>query len=126
MSERLAPKTPFADLFWQCRAMNLPIVRLMTSPFSEAGSWHALSAGYAGLVGAVQSARTGRPFLITEHGIYARERDIELARANWIPDRKVTDPLEAAGPEPVALCASCGPGSSGGCRRSPTTRRCAS
>jgi polysaccharide biosynthesis protein PelF len=99
LAERLAPHTPFADLFWQCRAMNIPIVRLMTAALPAATSYHSLSAGYAGLVGAIQSVRTGQPFLITEHGIYARERDIELARADWIPDRQILDPLLARLPK---------------------------
>lgn len=98
MAERLAPDVSFSDLFWQCRAMNLPVVRLVSSDVAPAGAFHALSAGYAGLLGALQSFRTGRPFLITEHGIYARERDIELARADWIPDRRTLDPLSALRP----------------------------
>jgi glycosyltransferase involved in cell wall biosynthesis len=28
--------------------------------------------------------RTGRPFLLTEHGIYTRERRIDIAQADWI------------------------------------------
>jgi glycosyltransferase involved in cell wall biosynthesis len=95
IAERLAPDTSFSDLFWQCRAMNLPVVRLVGSQVAPAGSFHSLSAGYAGLLGAVQSFKSARPFLITEHGIYARERDIELARADWIPDRANPDPLIA-------------------------------
>lgn len=98
LADRAAPRTSFMDLFWQLRAMNLPVVRLLGHPLEPAAAFHALSAGYAGLIGAVQGRRTGRPFLITEHGIYARERDIELARADWIPDRGELDPLEAVVP----------------------------
>ena len=93
MAEKLAPKTPFGDLFWQCRAMNLPVVRLLTARTSPARSYHSLSAGYAGLFGAVEAYKQKVPFLITEHGIYSRERDIELARADWIPDRRALDDL---------------------------------
>ncbi len=98
MSTELAPAVPFNDLFWQYRAMNIPIVRLLNTPLSPATSFHALSAGYAGLIGAIESYRTGAPFLLTEHGIYARERDIELARADWIPDRRALDALTARVP----------------------------
>ncbi len=93
MAEKLAPKTPFGDLFWQTRAMNLPVVRLLTARSSPARSYHSLSAGYAGLFGAVEAFKQKVPFLITEHGIYSRERDIELARADWIPDRRALDDL---------------------------------
>jgi glycosyltransferase involved in cell wall biosynthesis len=87
--EQLAPDAPFLDFFWHFRAMHVPLVRLLTAPVPEADSYHSVSTGYAGLVGAVASVRTNRPFLLTEHGLYARERDMELSRATWIrdPDR---------------------------------------
>ncbi|HEX7838989.1 MAG TPA: GT4 family glycosyltransferase PelF, partial [Kofleriaceae bacterium] len=84
--ERLAPDASFLDFFWHFRAMHVPLVRLLTAPVPDADSYHAVSTGYAGLVGAVASVRTGRPLLLTEHGFYARERDIELSRADWIRD----------------------------------------
>lgn len=87
--EQLAPDAPFLDFFWHFRAMHVPLVRLLTAPAPEADCYHSVSTGYAGLVGAVASVRTNRPFLLTEHGLYARERDMELSRATWIrdPDR---------------------------------------
>jgi glycosyltransferase involved in cell wall biosynthesis len=48
--------------------------------------YHALCTGYAGLLAAVWSQRTGCPFLLTEHGIYARERNLELDRTEWVGD----------------------------------------
>jgi polysaccharide biosynthesis protein PelF len=87
--ERLAPDVSFLDFFWHFRAMHVPLVRLLTAPVPDADCYHSVSTGYAGLIGAVASVRTGRPFLLTEHGLYARERDMELSRAAWIrdPDR---------------------------------------
>ena len=84
--EQLAPDASFLDFFWHFRAMHVPLVRLLTAPVPDADGYHSVSTGYAGLLGAVASARTNRPFLLTEHGIYARERDIELSRAAWIRD----------------------------------------
>jgi len=84
--ERLAPDTSFLDFFWHFRAMHVPLVRLLTAPVPDADGYHSVSTGYAGLVGAVASVRTNRPFLLTEHGLYARERDMELSRATWIHD----------------------------------------
>ncbi len=98
VAERVARKSSFMDLFWQMRSMNIPAVRLLSAQYEPAKAFHALSAGYAGLVGAVEGFRSGKPFLLTEHGIYSRERDIELSRADWIPDRAKIDPLEAAVP----------------------------
>lgn len=84
--ERLAPDTAFLDFFWHFRAMHVPLVRLLTAPIPDADIYHSVSTGYAGLVGAVASVRTHRPFLLTEHGFYAYERKLELARVAWIRD----------------------------------------
>lgn len=86
--ERVSPGAPFIDFFWHFRAMHIPLLRLLAARCPEAAVYHAVSTGYAGLVGAIESWRTGRPLVITEHGIYAREREIELARATWIRDEQ--------------------------------------
>lgn len=83
---RVSPNSPFMDFFWHFRGMHVPLVRLLSAHCPESSMYHAVSAGFAGLMGAVASWRTGRPLAITEHGIYAREREIELARATWIKD----------------------------------------
>jgi glycosyltransferase involved in cell wall biosynthesis len=85
--ELLSPEFPFMDFFWHFRAMHIPLLRLLEARCPEASVYHAVSTGYAGLVGAIASWRQRRPLVITEHGIYAREREIELSRATWIRDR---------------------------------------
>lgn len=88
LAERLAPDAPFLDLFWHFRSIHVPVLRLLRAPLVPARCYHAVSTGFAGMVAAVWSQRTGRPLLVTEHGIYAREREMELARAEWIRDRR--------------------------------------
>jgi polysaccharide biosynthesis protein PelF len=85
---RLAPDASFLDFFWHFRSMNLPLVRLLGVEPPAASTYHALCTGYAGLLAAVWSHRTGRPFLLTEHGIYARERKLELDRAAWFRETR--------------------------------------
>jgi glycosyltransferase involved in cell wall biosynthesis len=80
----VGPEAPFMDFFWHFRAMHIPLLRLLAAPCPEARVYHAVSTGYAGLVGAVASFKTGRPLVVTEHGLYAREREMELSRASWI------------------------------------------
>jgi glycosyltransferase involved in cell wall biosynthesis len=46
--------------------------------------YHAVSAGYNAFAGALARKRSGTPLLLTEHGIYIRERAIEIAQAEWI------------------------------------------
>ncbi len=78
-----APAAPFLTFFWHFRSMHVPLLRLLAEPAPEASVYHSVSTGYAGVVAAVASHRAQRPMLLTEHGIYARERDMELARATW-------------------------------------------
>jgi glycosyltransferase involved in cell wall biosynthesis len=103
INERLAPSTSFLDFFWHFRAMHVPLLRLLAAPPPPASCYHAVSTGYAGLLGAVWSQATGRPFLVTEHGIYAREREMELSRADWIRDDGEDDGLSGWAPAPSAL-----------------------
>ena len=89
--EHCCPRGPFMDFFWHFRAMHIPLLRLLAAPLPDAAVLHAVSTGYAGLIGAVHSYKSGRPLVVTEHGLYAREREMELSRATWIKD------LEGAG-----------------------------
>jgi len=45
------------------------------APLPEARVYHALSTGFAGLVGCQVKAATGKPLILTEHGIYWREAE---------------------------------------------------
>ncbi len=91
LSDRAAAEAPFLDLFWHFRAIHVPMLRLLAAPVVPAACYHAIATGYAGLLAAVWSRRTQRPLALTEHGIYAREREMELARADWIRDAAETD-----------------------------------
>jgi len=97
LSERLAPEASFLDFFWHFRSMHLPLVRLLGAPPPSASIYHAVCTGYAGLLAAVWSHRSGRPFLLTEHGIYSRERSFELERAAWLRRTRDDRPTDGAG-----------------------------
>jgi glycosyltransferase involved in cell wall biosynthesis len=81
--ERLAPDASFLDFFWHFRSMHLPLARLLAAEPPAAAMYHAVCTGYAGVLAAIWSHRTGRPLLLTEHGLYARERKLELERTTW-------------------------------------------
>ena len=104
IAERVAPDAPFLDLFWHYRAIFAPVLRLLAAPTVVARCYHAVATGYAGLLAALWSHRTGRPLMVTEHGIYARERDMELARADWIRDEAggVSEPRSTWAPRILA------------------------
>lgn len=74
----------FLDFFWTMRALFLPVLHVLTVPIPSAWVYHAACTGYAGLIGARASQESGRPLLLTEHGIYSRERRIELLKIDWL------------------------------------------
>lgn len=82
--EARAPEVSFLDYFWTWRFTHLPIFRLMHATLPDAAVYHTVSTGWAGLAAAIARARSGRPMLLTEHGIYARERRMEIDQADWI------------------------------------------
>lgn len=78
------PYAGFKDLFWTVRSMFLPLLYLIGQPMPEADLYHSPSTGYAGVLAALGSMRYNKPFVLTEHGIYTREREEELLRSDWI------------------------------------------
>ena len=70
--------TSFIDYFWSFRAMMSGLYSVLLSELPRARVYHAVSTGYAGLYAARARIATGRPVLLTEHGIYTNERRIEL------------------------------------------------
>ena len=78
----------FVDYFWAIRAMHAPLFVLadIAAKLPPVRAVHAISTGYAGLLGAMIRLRRGIPFILTEHGIYTKERKIDLAQATWIHD----------------------------------------
>ena len=74
----------FSDFLWTMRSMYLPLFNILKSGIEKADVYHSASAGYAGLWGCLQRSMTGTPFLMTEHGIYTREREEEIIKAGWV------------------------------------------
>ncbi|MDR3211903.1 MAG: GT4 family glycosyltransferase PelF [Planctomycetota bacterium] len=74
----------FLDFYWTVRALFLPVLNLLRFPIPKARVYHCACTGYAGLLGARAAQETGRPFILSEHGIYSRERRIELSRVEWL------------------------------------------
>ena len=75
---------PFAPVYWTMRSMYLIIFALLMNPYPKADLYHAVSTGYAGFIGARAGSLQHAPFLLTEHGLYTREREEEIIMANWL------------------------------------------
>jgi polysaccharide biosynthesis protein PelF len=80
------PNGSLIDFFWAWRFLARSLLAVVTAPLPDATVFHAVSTGYAGLVGTYAKRATGRPYVVTEHGIYTNERRIELSVADWIFD----------------------------------------
>lgn len=89
--QQRAPESAFRDFFWTFRATHAPLFKLLETPLPPARLYHAPSAGFSGLLGALAKMRTGAPFLVTEHGIYTHERALEIGHADWIPGTPAPD-----------------------------------
>ena len=73
-----------SDAYYGLKSMILPLYFLMQQDVPEADLYHAAVTGYGGILGAMAKHITIKPFILTEHGIYPREREEELLQAEWV------------------------------------------
>ena len=80
----------FVDYFWTIRAMHQPIWTLaqIAEHLPQVRALHTISTGYAGFLGAMLKRRRGLPLILSEHGIYTKERKIDLFQSEWISDNR--------------------------------------
>ena len=82
------PSQSFNEYFWTIRAMYSPLLSLIdiSRKIPDAGCYHTISTGYAGALGMILQRQKERPLILTEHGIYTKERQIDLYQADWIKE----------------------------------------
>jgi polysaccharide biosynthesis protein PelF len=90
----------FVDYFWTVRTMHAPIWTLskIVEGMIDVKCFHTISTGYAGFLGALLKRRYQKPLILSEHGIYTKERRIDLYAAQWIADNRNVlqrDPTQA-------------------------------
>lgn len=86
MYEASVPGSSFMNYFWSWRVLAGGLFSVLLAELPRARCYHAISTGYAGLVMARAVIETGRPGLLTEHGIYTNERRVEIEMAEWLSD----------------------------------------
>lgn len=81
---------PFIDYFWTVRNIHRPVWLLadIVKRMPKCKVLHSPSTGYAGFLASLASYNTNTPFILTEHGIYTRERKIDMLTANWVSYQK--------------------------------------
>lgn len=80
----LCPEEEFNRFFWTLQSMYMPLLNLLQTEGVKADLYHSVSTGYAGLIGLINKNKYNKPLILTEHGIYAREREEELIKARWV------------------------------------------
>jgi glycosyltransferase involved in cell wall biosynthesis len=83
--DKAAPNISFIEYFWSVRNMHFPLWQLIeiarTAPNTKL--LHSASTGYAGLLGSLIQNLRQCPYVLTEHGIYTKERRIDLLQMEW-------------------------------------------
>jgi len=83
----LSSEIPFIDFFWTIRNVLTPLWVVVRSIYDildrEIKLIHSPSTGYAGFLSALFKKHKDIPFIITEHGIYTREREMDILNVHW-------------------------------------------
>ena len=74
----------FSDFLWTMRSIYLPLFLILKTPIPKADIYHCVATGYAGVLGGMAKSRYKCGLIVSEHGIYAREREEELIKATWV------------------------------------------
>jgi glycosyltransferase involved in cell wall biosynthesis len=78
------PIYPYSDYFWAWKSAHDLIFNVLAARAPEADVYHSLSTGFAGLAALAAKVRRGKSFLLTEHGLYHKEREIEIRKAAFV------------------------------------------
>jgi len=84
--EKVRGDAGFTKYFYNFRNIHLIFFRLLTlvGQLPEAGIYHSPGTGYGGLLACLRAALSGGRSIITEHGIYLQEREMELLKSDWL------------------------------------------
>lgn len=78
------PHIIFSDFLWTLRSIYLPLFFVLKTEVPPADLYHCVATGYAGVLGSMAKTFYGCGLMISEHGIYTREREEELIKAEWV------------------------------------------
>lgn len=82
----------FINYFWNIRNMHEPLWNLHAAldHMPKFRFIHPVSTGYAGLLSVMLKQKSKKPILLSEHGLYTKERSIELLQSPMLIE---SDPL---------------------------------
>ncbi len=82
--EKRYPHIVFSDFLWTMRSIYLPLFLILKTKIPEADIYHCVATGYAGVLGGMAKYLYGCGLIVSEHGIYTREREEEILKASWV------------------------------------------
>lgn len=91
--EEFRGEVGFLNYYYNVRNIHLILFRLLTllPRMPGASVYHSPGTGYGGLMACLKALLYGRASLITEHGIYLQEREMELLGSEWLDDSYLKD-----------------------------------
>ncbi len=78
------PLYPFSDYYWAWKSSHDMLFSVLGATPPEADIYHAVSTGFAGVAALAASSRHKKPFLLTEHGLYHKEREMEIRKTQLV------------------------------------------
>jgi len=87
-NEKFSRLSPLLDYFHTWRSTHYPLFHLLRTNIPRAKIYHTISTGFAGFLGVLAHLRYKKPLLLTEHGIYTKEREMDIMRAEWIKEHQ--------------------------------------
>lgn len=80
------PTKSFTRYYWNLQGIIQPILNCLMANVPRCDVYHTVTTGYAGIVGVSASYQYNAPLILTEHGIYHREREREIVAASWLEE----------------------------------------
>lgn len=87
----------YLDFFWSIKSIYHTFLSTMISDIPKSKVYHTISTGYAGLFAAMCKIKHPQSkLLLTEHGIYTRERKMDITISDWADrDYQAYNPKES-------------------------------
>ncbi|RKX44209.1 MAG: glycosyl transferase family 1 [Thermotogae bacterium] len=76
----------FTEFYWMMRNILTPFINSFQFLPEKDDIYHSVTTGYASLTAIAGKFHYGSPLIITEHGIYHREREKEILSSKFIPE----------------------------------------
>merc|ERR1711879_87514 len=87
----------YLDFFWSIKSVYHSFLSTLISDIPKAKVYHTISTGYAGLYASICKIKYPQSkLLLTEHGIYTRERKMDITISDWADrDYQAYNPKES-------------------------------